>query len=56
MRAVQSITLNYAWPDADLAAFIMPHNQPRVSHKQKIRVSYVPWEKEKKKKISGWER
>lgn len=55
LRFVPSIMLNYAQPDADLVALIMPHNQPRVSHKQKIRVSYVPWEKKKRKKVSGWE-
>ncbi len=49
LRSVQSIMLNYAWPDADLVVFIMPHNQPRFPHKQKIRVSYVPWEKKKKR-------
>lgn len=29
------------------------HNQPRVSHKQKIRVSYVPWEKKPNKNGGG---
>lgn len=37
----QMLTL---WP------FIMLQNQPRVSHKQKIWVSYVPWEKKQQKK------
>lgn len=53
LRVVQSIMLNYAWPDADLVAFIMLHSQPRVSHKQKIRVSYVPWEKKEKRFVVG---
>lgn len=47
LRFVRSIMLNYAQADADLVAFIMLHNQPRFSHKQKIRVSYAPWEKKK---------
>lgn len=37
----QMLTL---WP------FVMLQNQPRVSHKQKIWVSYVPWEKKQQKK------
>lgn len=41
--------LNYARPDVDLVAFIMQHNRPRVSHKQEIRVTYVPWEKKEKR-------
>lgn len=35
-------------PDADLVAIIIPHKQPRVSHKQKIRVSYVQMEQERR--------
>lgn len=43
-RVVQSIMLNYVWTDADLVAFMMLYiaRQTRVSHKQKIKVSYVP--------------
>lgn len=42
-KSIRSIMLNYAWPDADLVAFIMLKNQPKLSFKLKIRVSFVQW-------------